>query len=178
MLMQLGRPAPAADAVGLLLECHERIRAFLALARRIAEAQAADRDAVLDAAERVRRYFTEALPLHARDEEESILPRLRGLDPAVDVELDAMAEEHRGHARPLGALVAACEEMARAPERLAELQPIVSRSAGELARHFEVHLAREETVVFPAIRRLLGPSADAEIVREIRGRRGAGAPTL
>ena len=41
MLTQLGKPAPAGDAVDLLLECHGRIRAFLALARRIGEVGAA-----------------------------------------------------------------------------------------------------------------------------------------
>jgi iron-sulfur cluster repair protein YtfE (RIC family) len=172
MLTRFGRPAVPEDAVGLLLECHDRIRAFLALARRIAEAGAADRDGVPEAAARVRRYFTEALPLHARDEEESILPRLRGLDPAVDAELEAMVREHAGHEPPLAALVDACEEVARAPGRLEELAPIVDRATGELERHFAEHLRREEAVIFPAVRRLLAPSDDAAIVREIRGRRG------
>ncbi len=84
MLTKIGKPAAAGDAVGLLLECHERIRSFLALARRIAEVGPSAPGTVPEAAARVRRYFTEALPLHARDEEESILPRLRGLDPTVD----------------------------------------------------------------------------------------------
>jgi hemerythrin-like domain-containing protein len=177
VLMQLGRPPAALDSVGLLVECHERIRSFLGLARRVGEADAAaDPEAVVEAAGRVRRYFLEALPLHARDEEDSILPRLRGLDPAVDAELATMVEEHRGHERPLAALVAACEEIARAPARAAELQPIVLRAAGELALHFEEHLAREESVIFPAIRRLLDSQADAAIVREIRARRGVVGP--
>jgi iron-sulfur cluster repair protein YtfE (RIC family) len=172
--VQLGRREAAGDAVGLLLECHDRIRAFTALARRIAEAGAPDRETVVDAALRVRRYFTEALPLHAEDEERSILPRLRGLDPAVDAELAAMTDEHRAHERPLAALVAACEEIARVPARLAELQPVVARAAAELEAHFEEHLAREEKVIFPAIRRLLDPAVDAAIVGEIRARRRPG----
>jgi iron-sulfur cluster repair protein YtfE (RIC family) len=173
VLTQLGGTTAPEDAVALLLECHTRIRAFLALARRIAEVDGAE--GVAEAAGRVRRYFTEALPLHAQDEEESIQPRLRGRDPSVDAELDAMTAEHRQHERPLATLVAACEEIARVPVRLAELQPIVARAAGELAGHFEEHLAREETVIFPAMRRLLDPAADAAVVREIRARR-AGAP--
>ncbi|HET9553451.1 MAG TPA: hemerythrin domain-containing protein [Anaeromyxobacteraceae bacterium] len=175
MFTSIGRPAVPGDAVDLLLDCHERIRAFLALARRIAEAGAADPAEAAEAAARVRRYFTEALPLHARDEEESILPRLRGLDAVVDAELDAMAREHREHGRPLDELVAACDGIARAPERLAELAPVVARATAELDRHFAEHLRREEAVIFPAMRRLLDAAADAAIVRELRARRGAGA---
>ena len=173
MLAKIGKPSAADDAVGLLLECHERIRSFLALARRIAEVGPSEPGSVPEAAARVRRYFTEALPLHAQDEEESILPRLRGLDPVVDAELEAMAREHREHERPLRALVGACEQLARAPESLPDLAPVVEEATAELERHFAEHLGREEAVIFPAVRRLLDRSADAAIVREIRARRAA-----
>jgi iron-sulfur cluster repair protein YtfE (RIC family) len=171
VLTQLGARAAPQNAVGLLLECHERIRAFLGLARRLGEPHVADEAAVADAAERVHRYFTEALPLHARDEEESIVPRLRGLDARVDAELERMVQEHREHEPPLRALVGACAELRREPGRLAALRPVVARAAAELARHFEHHLAREETVVFPAMRRLLPAATDGAIVGEIRARR-------
>ncbi|BDG02988.1 hemerythrin domain-containing protein [Anaeromyxobacter oryzae] len=178
MLTRLGRPPAAGDAVDLLLECHERIRFFLAMARRLAEAGPADREGVPEAAARVRRYFTQALPLHARDEEESILPRLRGRDPAVDAALDAMAREHAEHEGPLGRLVAACEAVAAAPARHAELAPVIGAATAELERHFSGHLRREEEIVFPAMRRLLDRGADADIVRELRARRGVVEPDL
>ena len=171
MLTKIGKPAAAGDAVDLLLECHERIRSFLALARRIAEVGPSDPGPVPEAAARVLRYFKEALPLHAEDEEASILPRLRGMDPRVDAELEAMAREHREHERPMGELVSACEELARAPERIPDLAAVLGRAAAELERHFVEHLGREETIIFPAMRRLLDGSADAAIVREIRERR-------
>lgn len=175
MLTRIGPPTTPEDAVGLLLDCHERIRGFLALARRIADAGAAERDDVADAAARVRRYFAEALPLHARDEEESILPRLRGQDPAVDAELDAMLREHGAHGPPLRALVDACAALAQDPARHDALAPDLDRAAAELEEHFAAHLRREEAVIFPALRRLLSPAEDAAIVREIRGRRGIAA---
>jgi iron-sulfur cluster repair protein YtfE (RIC family) len=53
---------------------------------------------------------------------------------------------------------------------------VVVESAAELDRHFLHHLAREEDVIFPAVRRLLDPEADARIVREIRERRQAVDP--
>lgn len=171
MLVQPGKPAPPDDAVDLLLECHERIRAFLALARRLGEARGAAPDAVADAAFRVHRYFTLALPLHARDEEESVAPRLRGGDPAVDAELETMAREHREHEAPLGALVEACAHLARDPGRHGQLAPTVQGAARELERHFAAHLAREEGVIFPALRRLLDRASGDALVKEIRLRR-------
>jgi iron-sulfur cluster repair protein YtfE (RIC family) len=175
MLTRLGKTAAPDDAAGLLLDCHDRIRGFLALAARIAQAGADDLESVPEAALRVHRYFTQALPLHARDEEESVLPRLRGRDPAVDAELLAMAREHAEHEAPVAALTGACDEIARDPTRAPALLRGVGRAAAELERHFAAHLRREESVIFPALRRLLDPAADAEIVREIRARRGAGS---
>ncbi len=172
MLTVLGKSSQPAGAVDLLLECHDRIRSFLALALRIPGARAEDPAMVAEAAGRVRRYFVEALPLHAQDEEESILPRLRGRDPAVDAALDLMAREHAEHERPLGALVAACERVALEPGRHAELAPAIAAATAELERHFSGHLRREEEIIFPALRRLLDARADAEIGREIRARRG------
>jgi iron-sulfur cluster repair protein YtfE (RIC family) len=172
MLTRLGRAAAPEDAVGLLLDCHDRIRTFLSLARRVAEASSADRD-VPEAAARVARYFREALPLHARDEEESILPRLNGADPEVDAALLRMEREHETHGPPLAALIAACDALAAGPSRLPELAPELSAATAALDAHFVVHLRREEDVIFPAMRRLLTPADDAEIVRELRARRGA-----
>jgi hemerythrin-like domain-containing protein len=172
MLTRLGKPAAPRDAVDFLLECHDRIRAFLELARRLARDRTAQEGEVRDAAERVRRYFTQALPLHARDEEESLLPRLRGLDPAVDAELEAMAREHGEHGRPLRALVDACEVVAGDAKLHREIAPEIAAATAELGGHFARHLRREEEVIFPAVRRLLDARADAQIVRELRARRG------
>jgi hemerythrin-like domain-containing protein len=172
VLTRIGATVTPDDAVGLLLDCHERIRGFLALARRIADAGPADRDGVAEAAARVRRYFAEALPLHARDEEESVLPRLLGKDPAVDAELEEMLREHGAHGPPLRALVDACAALAQDPARHGALAPGLDRAAAELEEHFAAHLRREEAVIFPALRRLLSPAEDAAVVREIRARRG------
>jgi hypothetical protein len=174
MLIRLGRTSTPSDAADLVLECHERIRFFCALARRIPSSPASDAGAIAEAAARVRRYFVEALPLHARDEEESILPRLGGREPAVDAALAAMTREHAEHEAPLAAVVTACGILAGEPGRLGEVAPALADAARELEAHFVTHLAGEETVIVPAMRRLLDPAADAEIVREIRARRGAG----
>jgi len=173
MITLFGKQARASDAVDLLLECHGRIRSFLALARRLTEAQTAERSAISEAAESVRRYFSEALPLHAEDEEESILPRLRGRDPRLDDELAAMAREHREHEAPLAVLVGACEAIARDPTRHVEFLSAIAVSSQELERHFALHLQREEELIFPAVRELLDCSSGSEIMNEIRTRRSA-----
>jgi hemerythrin-like domain-containing protein len=171
MLTNFGKPPAPEDAVALLLECHGRIRSFLDLARRLGAAQDVPADVVADAAGRLHRYFSLALPLHARDEEESVLPRIAGREPDLDRELEAMRREHAEHQEPLRRLLGASVVLASSPSRLTDLAPAFVEAARDLSGHFEVHLAREESVIFPAARRLLGPAADAEIVAEIRARR-------
>jgi iron-sulfur cluster repair protein YtfE (RIC family) len=171
LLTRIGQIPAHGDAVELLVDCHARIRHFIALAGRLAERGPADPTAVSEAAHALARYFTLALPLHARDEEDSIVPRLRGRDAALDAALEVMTREHAEHEASLGRLVAACERLARDPARIAELAPAVGREAAFLARHFEAHLANEEQVIFPALRRLLDPAADAALIAEMRARR-------
>lgn len=171
MFVGLGTPGARSDAVDLLLECHQRIRAFLGLALRLGDARAVGPGEVAEAAARVHRYFALALPLHAQDEDESIAPRLRGRDRAVDDELETMAREHREHQRSLGILVESCAHLSGDPGRHGELAGALHGAADDLARQFPAHLAREEQVIFPAVRRFLDGAADAAVVKEIRQRR-------
>ncbi len=171
MLNAIGSPRPAEGIVELLLECHARIRSFSELAVRLGEAAAPSPAEVADAAARVRRYFVEALPLHARDEEESVLPRLAGRDAAVDLALAAMHRDHLGHGEVLDPVLAICAELAAAPERHAELAPGLARAGRLMQAHFETHLASEEATIFPAIARVVGEGERRRMVDELRGRR-------
>jgi iron-sulfur cluster repair protein YtfE (RIC family) len=171
MLTHIGTSRPSEEPVDLLLECHSRIQAFTELTRRLAEATSPAPDEVREAAERVRRYFAEALPLHARDEEESVLPRLAGKDRDVDAVLVRMHADHGSHGPLLGRVTALCEVLVRAPERHAELAGALGDAAAALREHFVGHLSVEEAVVFPAIDRLLTEEARREIVLELRARR-------
>ena len=174
-MLRLGKIPAVRDAVDLLLDCHQRIRSFVGLARRVAAADLVDEEPLREAAVALRRYFSEALPLHARDEEESVLPRLRGIDATLDAELDRMAREHAEHQGSVAALVEACSDLIAQPSRQLEIAAGLAATAEELEQHFAVHLRREEEVIFPAMRRLLDPAADLEIVREIRARRAPAA---
>ena len=171
MLTRLGSRPPPEDVVDLLLECHVRIRTFTELALRLASAERPPPGEVVEAARSVRRYFQEALPLHALDEEESVLPRLAGHDPDLDRALADMRREHAEHGEVLERVVGLCAELeadpARHPERAGEL----ARTAEALRLHFDRHLAPEEATIFPAIRRLVPEEERRKILEELRARR-------
>ena len=157
MLRTIGQRDGGESLIELLSACHDRIRRFAAMAVALAANPGAPDAAETAAA--IRRYFTEALPLHERDEEESLAPRLRGHDGAVDLALGAMLHEH-GENR---ALVAAVLDACAAPATLAS-------PAAALAAHLEAHLAGEEAVIFPAVA-ALPADVQAAIAGELRARR-------
>ncbi len=170
-MLNIGSPRPAEGIVDLLLECHARIRSFSDLAVRLGEASAPAPAEVADAAARVRRYFVEALPLHARDEEESVLPRLAGRDAVVDAALVAMHRDHVGHAEVLDPVLAICAELVAAPGRHAELAPSLAEAGRRLRAHFEAHLASEEGTIFPLLDRAVPEDERRRMVYELRARR-------
>ncbi len=173
MLNAIGSPRPPAEGiVDLLLDCHARIRSFSDLAVRLGETREAAPAEIAEAAASVRRYFAEALPLHARDEEESVLPRLAGRDPVVDAALVAMHRDHVGHAELLDPVLALCEQLAAAPERHLELAAALAEAGRRMRAHFEAHLASEEATIFPALARV-APDEQRRMIDELRGRRDA-----
>lgn len=175
MLTHIGsHPRPAEDVVDLLLECHGRIRTFADLAVLLAAAQGPSGDEVRDAAERVRRYFAEALPLHVADEEESVLPRLAGHDPAVDPFLVAMHREHAEHAPAIRRVVDLCAALVERPGAHPDLSADLAAAARALRRDLEHHLVAEEEAIFPAIQRMLTEGDRARMAEELRARRAPG----
>jgi iron-sulfur cluster repair protein YtfE (RIC family) len=171
MLITIGQKRPPADDLGgLLLGCHERIRSFVALARAAAEQVDLPDAEVVEACSRAERYFIEALPLHVSDEEESIFPRLRGRSPDVDRALQGMHEQHINHQPKLRALLDALSALRQSPRDAPQRAELIV-AANALRNDFTEHLLLEETVVFPAIPRLLPAVMQAEIVEEIRARR-------
>lgn len=152
MLVKLGSRSASEDVVDLLLACHERIRSFIAMARRIATTGGDAREA----AGQVRRYFAEAFPLHVADEEELLAIPQRIHDDHV---------KHTPAIEKLVAMCAAIEQGGPVPADLAAL-------AEHLERELAEHLAIEERDVFPAIRQL--PEAERARIRDaIRARRSA-----
>jgi iron-sulfur cluster repair protein YtfE (RIC family) len=165
-----GRTSPESIS-DLLLECHGRIRSFVDIARRLAEATDAPVDQIGDAARQVQRYFEEALPLHVEDEEESVLPRLRGQDPQVDSALEKMHQEHSAHEPLLERLIRVCQRLASDPHRHADVAGELAEVVTELDREFGVHLRNEEETIIPAIGRFISAAEQEAMILELRRRR-------
>lgn len=161
------------DLVDLLGECHVRIRRFVDLAHEAAARTDAPADQTSQACADVERYFTEALPLHVVDEEESIAPRLLGLSAEVDRALDVMTRQHEHHCRALAQLLRACAAVRAEPHHQGARDDL-AKVAKQLKVDFEEHLTLEETVIFPSIRSLLLPETQALIISELRARRQPG----
>ena len=176
MHISIGSRSPARpdDVVALLLACHQRIRAFVHLAGEIGRRDvlpgSPEVTAVIDACQRCERYFTEALPLHVEDEEQSLLPRLRGLRHEIDDALAAMHAQHREHEPLLHALLGALRAVRADPgERRHRTR--LQDAAAQLAAAFDEHLAIEEHIIFPAVRSELPGEVQARMIDELRARR-------
>jgi hemerythrin-like domain-containing protein len=171
MLVTIGPSAEPGDVVDLLVACHDRIRFFIDLALRLAAATDVSNDEIGGAAARIMRYFSESLPLHVADEEESILPRLSGRDPALDRTLEAMRREHAEHEPHLEVLLKICRALQDNPEELPKFRKTLHASASQLVSAFSAHLSEEEKVVLPAIRSLLSDEERTAMLAELRARR-------
>jgi hemerythrin-like domain-containing protein len=162
------------DAVADLLACHDRIRRFVAMAARLADAPSdAPAAQIAETAASVARYFSVALPLHAADEDESIRPRLAAASVSAEVRrrLDVMTAEHE----PIEALIVEAtplwQAVAAQPARLVENRRDLDLVAVELEVLFRRHLPPEEEVIFPALHRHLTPLALEAVRAEMRRRR-------
>ncbi len=130
------------DLVTPLLECHTRIRTFSRLAEELGRRDDLTENEVIDAAHRCERYFSEALPLHVEDEEQSLLPRLHGHQDDVDAALATMQAQHLDHVQQLSALLEALVAL-RAQPNARHLRARLRAVAEPLAVDFEQHLALE-----------------------------------
>ena len=72
-------------------------------------------------------------------------------------------------------VVGLCALLADAPGRRSELAAALSAAVRAAADHFAGHLADEEAIVFPAVRRHLPRDAQRAVISELRGRRAAAA---
>ena len=170
-------PTPA-DAVGMLLECHERIHRHLGIARRLADAGPEVPHAQLvEAALQLGRYWGVALPLHAEDEDLTLEPRLLLKRPPTHVveALDTMVRQHAAIEACLVVQLDAWAQVANDPRRHAALRPELGAGAERLQELFDAHLALEENVIFPAARALLPSEVLHDMAREMRERRTPGA---
>jgi iron-sulfur cluster repair protein YtfE (RIC family) len=172
-ILKAGKPP---DLVESLLECHERIRHFTAVAAKIGAARGVADESIRSAAADVQRYFRHGLPHHVEDEEKSIVPRLTGRSRDVDEALATMEREHVEHGPPLERLLALMDRLVAAPSEQPRVAADVTAAAAELTRAFDSHLASEEQRIFPALRSLLTAAEQQQILGELRARRATTPP--
>ena len=163
------------DAVDLLTGCHDRIRHFTGVAVKLAHAQGAAPQEIVQAAAGVHRYYSVSLPLHEADEEETLRPRLGTVaDEKVRHALMAMSEQHMAIDELLERLLPLLLMVQNNPEALSAAGAEMCAITKALDEMFHAHLQMEEEVIFPAIRAQLPDATQAEILHEMQGRRTPG----
>ncbi len=156
-----------------LRACHDRIRHFTTVALRLARSPNAPVRLVVDATSALRRYFGSALPLHERDEEDLVTPRLLEARPGRLIEhaLGRMAGDHRAIDEVLTRLDGMWARVLSRPADLASLGEEMHARARDLASLFEAHLQLEEETIFPAITTLLSDTTRRQLLQGLRDRR-------
>ncbi len=161
------------EPVEMWLACHQRVRRFAALLDRLeahVRQSGADEEAQQSAAS-IRRYFNEAAPRHHEDEEVDMFPLLRerchAADPATTAVIDRVEADHLEMAalwRQLDAVLARIS----AGDAAALDRDAVARFASMYDRHIEA----EETVLLPALQRVLNAEDWSRVGRAMAERRG------
>jgi iron-sulfur cluster repair protein YtfE (RIC family) len=168
------RSSTSETALDMLVGCHERIRHFSSMARKLAHAHEADAQQVQSAAEAAHRYFTVALPLHEADENESLHPRLKRAVPVGDLAgpaADAMVDQHHAIDELLERLLPLLQLLERNPAKQPEVAGEMCSITSRLDELFREHLELEEKVVFPAISASLTEADRQSPVAEMQARR-------
>ena len=173
------------DPIGVLESCHRRVerhlRALTRAGRLILVGRGGDKG-VAEGLETALRYFAVAGPLHTRDEEESLIPRLRAhlkkRGGHSDYLLQHLESDHR-EAEKLHTEVAALGNNLVITLRLGRPVPAdhpdlaaYRRAVAELRVIYEPHILVEERDIYPAAREVLTPDEIAAIGREMAARRG------
>lgn len=168
--MRLGETPSGEGLVDLLLACHARIRRHARLALTIGARMELPLGEVMGVATQCLRYFSEALPLHVRDEEDSLAPRLAGRSESLDATLAQMRAQHFAHEVLLDVMTEALRAVLAEPAS-AQHRRRLADAAATLETDLEAHLSLEEAALFPFIGGALSAGEQAEAVRELRARR-------
>jgi hemerythrin-like domain-containing protein len=158
------------DAASMLLGCHQRIRHFTEVAVRLAENPSAAATERSNAAKNVFRYYSEALPLHEADENDSLHPRLRQVLPeGILAEANrVMVQQHTEIDALVSGLIPLWDQIQKNPSSQA---PDLLSQTQRLQQLWTSHLQLEEEQVIPAMRRFLSESDLHAIEAEMRARR-------
>jgi hemerythrin-like domain-containing protein len=169
-----------ANPIGLMADCHRRIKKFLSLMITVMRQthggplQVNQRDAF----ETALLYFAEAAPKHTLDEEESLFPRIRKSSDDGAKSLDQLEQEHYvaelSHLRVnyLG------EKWMREGSLSTEDAVDLATALGKLSAIYKKHIHMEENQVFPLASKVLSNADVSAIGREMALRRNLNIDTL
>lgn len=133
--------------------------------------------AVSESAGTLWRTLVRELAGHGSDEDHSLAPRLRraGGSGALLLALEVLANQHRDVQAVVGRVAPLWQRLEQEPGALTGLAPRLADSTDRLAAIFSAHLSLEESLVFPAARRLLEAEDLQSMARELRERREGGS---
>lgn len=183
MPVQIGAKAHNfSNPTGLLSDCHRRIEMFLGALKVVATT--IDQPLTEETAQALTaalRYFREAAPKHTADEEESLFPRLRGVnDPdarAALAQLEQLEKDHQW-ADALHAEVDRLGQRYLSKTRLSPVEVEKFRTAvDQLGSMYQQHIRVEDEMIFPVAARVLSQDDRASIAREMADRRNIGFVT-
>jgi hypothetical protein len=152
---------PTADVVERLMAAHHDSRLVLRLAESLTSASATA--ATATTAARVSEHLASTLPCHFAEEEATLAPALRGLHPVVDDALDAIARDHFRITAVMARVGLLCRLISRDPCTLHTRRFELDAAVRDLRHHLEPHQELEESIIFPAIKRLLTAERVAEL---------------
>lgn len=166
--MQL-EPAAQRDVVEVLLEAHIGARQVASMAECLSTGSATA--GARETATAISDHVEWLLPMHCEDEELSLAPRLQGRHHVVDDALAKMKLQHLSLEAPLARVRLLCRTLSRDISRLHALRFELGAAAKDLQERLEAHHAFEESIIFPALKRLLYCDELESIGAEMRARR-------
>jgi hemerythrin-like domain-containing protein len=179
--VQIGAPKEAGweDPIGLLSDCHRRIERFLGVLRLVARHDASFplHEEARQATEAALHYFNTSGILHTTDEENSLFPRLRqALRRSQESEsaLRLLEDEHRSAEKLHETAGKLAAKWITAPLNKEEAKELRA-SLEALTQLYSEHIRYEDTVLFPAARRLLDAEEIGAIGAELKIRRAPAA---
>jgi len=180
MFLQIGGKLESdfTQPLGMLSDCHKRIQHFLHILVTTA-GQAGDaplthgQHGILDSA---LRYFRDAAPKHTADEEQSLFPRMRGVDSARVREtlsrMQGLEADHKQavqrHAEVDAIVLKWMTEGVLADGQRELLKTILN----DLSGLYHSHIALEESEIFPLAKAILPEAEKQAMGREMAQRRG------
>ncbi|MBE9608464.1 hemerythrin domain-containing protein [Chitinilyticum piscinae] len=171
MVITIGATAgPGFDEpMALLAACHDRVRHYALLAEKLAlHVQQNGNDAMArEAASSILRYFDIAAPLHHQDEEEDLFPALLAV---ADAQLNRVIRDIEAEHAALGELWQSLRcQLVNVRDGGVQLDVSL---AGEFARRYPEHAAREDMEIYPHATRLLPEAELVQIGLRMANRRG------